>query len=77
MLSKKRLARKKRLRKARNIVKNNMEKAHVQYIGLTAKTAHKFIKAYSVFQAQRQQLRSARMDYMGKMNKLREEAATK
>jgi uncharacterized protein YtpQ (UPF0354 family) len=41
------------MKKARNIVRNNMESLHVQYVTVTATNAHMFIRANQVFQASR------------------------
>lgn len=60
--------------KARNIIRNNMSKNH-EVIKLTQKTAPMFVRAFTLFQGQRQQLRIAKEQYRRTMNSKLEEVS--
>lgn len=59
-MNRRKIARAKEIKKARNIVRNNMSKTRFEYVTVTAKNAYKFIRAYSIFQSQRLAFRENR-----------------
>lgn len=75
MKSKRRIARAKELKKARNIVRNNLSKLRTEYVTVTAQNAYKFVRAFSIFQAERRKLREQRETMRRALNKKLSEIA--